>query len=60
MKIIFFKIVQKMKKKVVLCYERVGYEMFAEDYSDYPGIGYYGVPLSGWMAELAEVILGKN
>ncbi len=38
----------------------LGYEMFAEDYPDYPDIGYYGIPLSGWMAELAEVILGMN
>ena len=38
----------------------LGYEMFAEDYSDYPSIGYYGIPLSDWMAKLAEVILGMN
>ena len=35
-----------------------GYDMFNLDYPDYPDIGYDGIPLDGWLSDIADVILG--
>lgn len=37
-----------------------GYELFCSDYPDYPAVGYEGIPLSGWLAKIADVILNPG
>jgi hypothetical protein len=34
-----------------------GYNLFVADYPDYPDVGYDGIPLDGWLADIADVIL---
>lgn len=36
---------------------KLGYDMFNTDYPDYPDVGYDGIPLDGWLAEIGDVIL---
>lgn len=33
-----------------------GWDLFNSDYPDYPEIGYDGIPLEGWMADIANII----
>ena len=35
-----------------------GYNLFVADYPDYPDVGYDGIPLDGWLADIADIILG--
>ncbi len=34
--------------------------MFKEDYPNYPEIGYDGIPLDSWLADIADVILNPG
>ena len=39
---------------------KLGFDMFNEDYPNYPDVGYDGIPLDGWLAAIADVILNSG
>ena len=39
---------------------KLGFDMFNQDYPDYPDIGYDGIPIDGWLADIADVILNPG
>ena len=39
---------------------KLGFDMFNEDYPNYPDVGYDGIPLDGWLAAIADVILNPG
>ncbi len=34
---------------------KLGFDMFNEDYPNYPDVGYDGIPVEGWLASIADI-----
>ena len=39
---------------------KLGFDMFNDDHPNYPDVGYDGIPLDGWLAAIADVILNPG